>query len=327
VRTLRLRVLSVLIAVGPLLSAGPLRAAGTPDATVQAMYQQALLQMEQKDYAAACPALEEVVRRVPEGIGAKLTLAQCYEDSGRLATAFSAYQVAETAASQANQVERKIRAQSHMEALRPRLAKLVIQVSEATRTLPELEVKCDGIPMEPLKWAVALPADKGKHIITARAQGKQRWEKTFEVRADGAIETMTIDGLIDDPSGGSKKEDDEKPIAPPPQPLGTRRVAGIAVGVAGLLAIAAGSGLGALAISKKNESNKENCNALNQCDSTGLALRASGRNAGNASTGLFIAGGVALAIGVTLLVFPRATSGVKATATIGPSGLFVHGAW
>lgn len=318
------RALALIVALSPVLTAAPARAAGNPDAAVQAMYERALQRMEQKDYATACPALEEVVRRVPDGIGAKLTLAQCYEESGHLATALSAYEVAEAAAAEAKQPERQRKARARQDAIRPRVGKLVVFVSELTRTIPGLTVQCDGAPLPPVKWAVALPADKGPHVITAAAPGKQRWEKTVDVSADGTTGSLTIDGLADAPVDSAKKEE---PSGPPSPPLGARRLAGIFIGAAGLIGLAAGSGFGAAAISKKNESNNGYCNALSQCDSTGLELRASGRRAGTAATVLFIAGGVALATGVTLFAIPSSPGGVQATATMGPGGLGVQGRW
>src|SRR5262245_25783154 len=57
----------------------------------EALYDAATKAMDGNDYAAACPKLEEVVRLVPHGVGARLTLARCYEGAGRLASAHASY--------------------------------------------------------------------------------------------------------------------------------------------------------------------------------------------------------------------------------------------
>src|SRR4051794_13843510 len=61
----------------------------------QAVFDSAQGLMAAREYAAACPKLEEVVRLVPAGVGAKLQLAKCYDEAGRVASAWAAYVVAE----------------------------------------------------------------------------------------------------------------------------------------------------------------------------------------------------------------------------------------
>src|SRR5262245_58809354 len=62
-------------------------------AAAQALFQAARASMDKKDYVTACPKLEEVTRILPDGVGGQFTLAQCYEESGRLASAWRAYLV------------------------------------------------------------------------------------------------------------------------------------------------------------------------------------------------------------------------------------------
>src|SRR5690242_15851378 len=69
----------------------------------QAIFDSAQALMASHNYAEACPKLEEVVRLVPSGVGAKVQLAKCYDEAGRLASAWAAYLVAENAASTAGQ--------------------------------------------------------------------------------------------------------------------------------------------------------------------------------------------------------------------------------
>src|SRR5262245_14421848 len=113
--------------------------------TAQALYEQAVAAMDKKDYASACPSLEEVVRLIPEGVGAKLTLAECYEGAGRLASAWTGYALAEAAAAKENQREREQKAHARAEALKPKLARLTIVVPEAVRALPGLAITRDGV--------------------------------------------------------------------------------------------------------------------------------------------------------------------------------------
>jgi len=304
------------------LSGSALAAGGAEKApeSAQAIYDKAVAAMERKEYAIACPSLEDVVRRVPEGIGAKLTLAQCYEEQGRLATAYAAYLVAETASLEAKQIERQKKARTRADALRPRLAKLTLFVSEVMRTVKGFQIQCDGAPLDPMQWSVPLPIDRGIHLVTATAPGKKRWEKTIDVRADGASESLTVDTLEDAPPEPEAVK--EKPA--PSRPLGLARTAGIIAGAGGVLVLGIGTALGVVAINKKGDSDLH-CNALDRCDSEGLDLRAAGRTAGTASTVMFILGGAAIAGGVTLFVLGSRSSDAKAAAVVGPGGLAVKG--
>src|SRR5687767_9621195 len=90
----------------------------------QALYERAVELMAQKAYADACPKLEEVTRLVPDGLGAKLTLAECWEGAGKLASAYVAYAQVETLAGRKGDADRQKLASERAAALKPRLAKV-----------------------------------------------------------------------------------------------------------------------------------------------------------------------------------------------------------
>src|SRR6185369_8069767 len=84
---------------------------------------------------------------------------------------------------------------------------------------------------------------------------------------------------------------------------GAQRIAGIAVGGAGIAGVIVGAVFGAQAIAKKNASNEGGqCDAKDLCDATGSGLRQDGLRAATISTIAMIAGGVAVAGGVVLVV-------------------------
>ncbi|NUO48654.1 MAG: tetratricopeptide repeat protein [Polyangiaceae bacterium] len=105
------------MAAALLCAAAPARADNAGAA--QQLYDRAVELMGQKNYAEACPKLEEVTRLVPDGFGAKLTLAECYEAQGRLASAWEQYMFVESAASRANQGDRQRLAAERAAALKP----------------------------------------------------------------------------------------------------------------------------------------------------------------------------------------------------------------
>lgn len=163
----------------------------------QALYEEATKAMDARDYAAACPKLEEVVRLVPQGIGGRLTLARCYEGADRLASAYTNYALVEAMAGAAQQLDRQREAHARAEALKPRVSRLTIVVAEGVRALGGLEVKRDGAVVGAALWGVPIPVDKGRHVVTASAGGKRAWQQTIDVTDNPASLTMPIDALAD----------------------------------------------------------------------------------------------------------------------------------
>lgn len=179
------------------------RAHAEPDrqsraATAQALYEVALGHLDRKDYAAACPELEEVAALMPTWIGTKITLAECYEREGRLASAWATYAQAEAAATQStNRAAEQKEAHDRMEALRPRLSRIAVHVSAAAAATAGLEVFRDDVPVGRAQWGVPLPVDPGSHTIVATARGKQRWELKVQIDAEGVIRPVNVDDLHD----------------------------------------------------------------------------------------------------------------------------------
>jgi hypothetical protein len=284
----------------------------------QTLHEQAVKALEAKDYATACPKLEEVIRLVPDGLGARLSLAECYEGADRLASAWTTYLLVENAAAQANQVERQKKAHDRAAALLPRLARITLIVPATVRSLHDLEVRGDGVVMGSAQWEVALPVDKGVHVFTASARGEAPWEKGVSVPADG----VAITAFIEDPPA-------EKPSAGASSsgPSSAMRTAGLVVGAIGIVGLGVGSGAGIRAITAKSASDAH-CHAGDLCDATGLDLRAQSLTAGTWSTAMFVVGGVALATGLTLVVLaPSGPRQPVVKAAIGPGTVGLTGSF
>lgn len=191
--------LGMAAAIAALLPAGEVRADGNPQraAAAMALYDQAIAAIDAGDYETACPKIEEALKLEPSAIGARVTLGECYEGAGRLASAWAAFVQAEQAAEQAGQTARQMKAHERAEALRPRLAQLRIVVSEAARAQPGLKILRDGTPIGPEQWNVPIPVDKGSHVIVVQARGKQKIVRPFEVDSNETV--LNIPMLRDAP--------------------------------------------------------------------------------------------------------------------------------
>lgn len=270
-------------------------------AAAQALFDDARALTERGEYAAACPKFAES-RRLDPTMGTTFYLAECLEHIGRLASAWSYYIEVADAARASGQADREAYARNRAEALRPRLPWLVVVVSPAARTLPGLQVKRDGIVLGEAQLGVAIPVDLGDHVITAAAPGRQPWEARISVSEEAKttkVEIPVLDAL--------------SPVAPPiidrgpshtievSSGMSAQRVVGVAAGAAGVIGLGLGAFFGLRAMSKQDESNKDgHCDAADTCDTVGLGLRDEAITAATVSTIGFIAGGVALAGGVTL---------------------------
>ena len=216
-----LRCLAPGLLLAALLAAAP---AGAQPVDAQALGEaQALFDSAEKLMAAdrfdeACPKLEEVVRLVPSGVGAKMALARCYEEGGRLASAWGAYLVAENAAITAGQADRAKTAADRAAELKPRLSTLAIAAPPGLRGVAGLEVKRDGKTVRQAEWGVAVPVDAGAHAITATAPGKKPWQSTAEVKGEASPTSVELPAQLEDAPAGEPPPRVKEPAPPPPAP-------------------------------------------------------------------------------------------------------------
>jgi hypothetical protein len=277
--------------------------------------------MDAQDYATACPKIEAVIRLRPDGLGAKLKLAKCYEGVGRLASAWSLYVLVESLAEKANQPDRQKAAHARVEALKPALATLTLIVPDAVRALPGVAVTCDDKVVEPAQWGVPLPMDKGRHVIVLTATGTERGEWVEEIDADGARKRFTF---------AQPTVVNVTPPAKPPEPPGSKRSVVPAV-VLGLLAAggigtgiafevvasskySTGAALGAL-ITARHGTCIPNVGGYDDLYCPGLQSDLHAYvTFGDAAVGAFVAGGAAAAGTALYLLWPSPSA-----KTVGPA--------
>jgi hypothetical protein len=265
-------------------------------------------------YEEACPKFAESLR-LDSGIGVMLYLADCWERTGKTASAWAQFREAEELASR--QVDKRAGA-AHQRAalLEPRLARLTIHLAPGVET-SGLDLTRDKTTMGRAQWDVPVPVDPGPHTIVASAPGKKPRVAEVLVTAGGAPTVFEISALEDQsgaPVPEPQTQTQTKPVPPPrvevaANPGAGRRTLSVVVGGAGLVGIAAGAFFGFDTISKNNASNNGHCQANSQCDPTGIQLRNEAMSSANASNIAFAAGGAVLAAGVVLyLTAPRSAS-------------------
>ena len=276
-------------------------------AAAQSLFEQAVTDMESRDFAHACPKLEEASRLAPDALGAKEQLATCYEGLGRLASAWSQWNVVEAIASRTGDKERGAKATERLAILKPRLASLEIVVPTNVARLTGLKVTRDGTEIGPSQWSNPLEIDAGSHVVSASAPGFAPFQKETKMLdgQKGLIEVPNLTplaaGAVPPPSGATAPSTNHWQV-----PLG-----GVALALGGA-ALATGAIMGGLAISKNGESNVNGCDAATDvCVEPGLGIRNQARAFGNASTGLIIAGGVLAGAGLVIVLTAPGVIGKK----------------
>ncbi|MFS8065947.1 MAG: hypothetical protein ACMG6S_06210 [Byssovorax sp.] len=316
---------------------------GAPTSAATTLWEQALEAMHNQDFASACPKIEEVVRLRPDGLGAKLKLAECYEGAGRLASAWALYALVEPLAEKANQPDRQKTAHDRVEALKPKLAMLSIAVPDAVRVLPGLKITCDDQVVAPAQWGVPLPMNKGRHVIVVTATGMVRGEQAAVIEADGAARTVTLvqPARVKLPAE-VKAPGSTKRSAAPAVVLGLLAAGGIGSGI-GLMIQASAKDAEALAIGADLTAHYGACVVRwasydrKRCDQLHGKLEAVDA-LHDAAVGAFIAGGAAAAGTAVYLLWPSprdktmqqaAAHDLRMTPILGPtvSGLLVSGSF
>lgn len=158
----------------------------------QAVFDDALRLMTERRYDEACPKLKDVTRLVPSGVGAKLQLAKCYDEAGRLASAWGAYLVVANDARAAAQPERVKAALDRAAELRPRLSALRITVPASLRSAVGIEIRRDGVLVTEGQWGVAVPADHGTHTISVGAPGRKEWLSSVKLEGEATTVEVTL---------------------------------------------------------------------------------------------------------------------------------------
>jgi hypothetical protein len=312
-KSLRFFPIAVLL---PLLSGASVSAVRTAraqdnSAAVEALFAEGKKLVAEGKLADACPKFLASYN-LENRSGTLLNLADCYEKTGKLATAWARFLEAKALATRAAQADRAELASQRAAALEPRLSKLTINVA----TPPAgLVVSRDGVVLAAAVYGVAVPVDGGKHTLTASAPGKTSWTQEVDVGETGDQKSFDVPHLPDAAGPAGATLDEEK------HGVSTRTIAGIVVAGVGVVSVGLGSYFGFAAIGKKNDSNSNgNCGfdgQPNDCTAQGVSLRSTAVTDATISTVLIIGGAAAAAGGVVLWLTDPASKG---QATVGFDG-------
>jgi hypothetical protein len=297
----RARALAVVVAAAALVVVAPDAHAqeATTTGTATVLFDEAVALMERGKYAEACPKLARSNELSPNG-GTLFALAECYERSGKLASAWITYKEAAIRAGAAKRADAERRATDSADRLAPSVSKLTVQVP-APAAIDGLTIELDGRAVARAEWGVATPIDPGPHKLRISAPGRLPATRDVVFDRVAAQKTVSIPTLELAPVVA--------PLAAPQPPSegeegpprgGTQRVLGLVVAGVGLAGLAVGTVFG-LQASSKNDDAGAHCRG-NLCDAEGIRLDKQGRDDATISTISFIAGGVLAAGGLVIIL-------------------------
>jgi hypothetical protein len=213
------------------------------------------------------------------------------------------------------------------EQLAARIPAVVISLKGIdAKTTPSVTVDGEALSLSMLM--LPRPINPGAYTIVASAPGYATKQRSVTLKEGETVPVeITLARAVTVELTPSKL-----PPETPPEPTVTRssagqRIAGFAVGGAGLVSVAVGAAFGATAMSRNSASKVDgHCDAQSFCDATGKELRLGSYQAATISTVGFVIGGVALAGGaVLILTAPSQRS--AASVAIGPGRVSVAGRW
>ncbi|CAN5413509.1 hypothetical protein BH09MYX1_BH09MYX1_53740 [soil metagenome] len=310
-RRLRLDALTIVTALSLTFAAAPTAFAQSAQdkAAAESLFNDGMKALGAGQFDTACPKFAESQRLDP-AIGTALYLGECYERSGKFASAWAMFREAQDLARKRNDPKRAAIARDRADRIVP--SKLTVVVAPGG-DIAGLVVQRDGTSITQVSFGSALPIDGGTHTITAAAPNRKPFTVSVTVPERGGNVTVTI-----------PKWDDSSILAVAPQPgeaplpgkssASGLRIAGLSIAGVGVASVAVGAIFGVLAGSKYADSNTlchiGSGDAADPCTTqAGVDLRDDAKTFATISTAMFIAGGVLVAGGLALFfAAPKAAS-------------------
>lgn len=306
-----LRLTAVLAVAAAVVLPRPARA---QSASAEELFQEGRRLMAKGKTAEACEKFE-ASDRIEAAIGTELNLAACRDLNGQSASAWAAFKKAAATAKRAGDRNREGEARKKEAALKPRLIRLTIKVSDQAK-VDGLVVKRNTTTLEEAEWGLPIPVDPDEYTVSAEAPGYKPWSTTVEVKTRS--KTVEIPALDPEPkraeplhAAGDDTEDTEHTgagnrevgaaVGPAPSGWTGRRKLSLVLAVVGVAAAGAGIALGMHANTLESESD-DICGHSTCHEADAVALNGSARHYALGANIGFAVGGAAV-VGAAVLWF------------------------
>lgn len=284
-----------------------------PKAAAEALFEDGVALAQAGSLAEACRKFE-ASETLDVAVGTLLRLADCYERTGRLASAWARFREARSLAQAQAMRDRERIASQRADALDSKIQRLIIRVAASPPA--ELRVELGNTLIPRASWGSAFPIDAGRVVVEASAPGYLPFRREIDVpAADGARVVVEIPALEPELSAPPTERSIVVRSERAPQrvdgsrPGSVQRGVGVGLAVIGGLGLAT-SGVLALLSAKRNDASLEQCpESANLCTPRGVALREeAGRIADYGTVSAAVGGGLLAAGLIVYWTAPSAES-------------------
>lgn len=308
------------------------------DAVADSLYRDGRRLFDAKRFEEACPKLEESLRLDAQAGGTQLLLASCFENTGKLARAWSAYLNAQRlarAAGRDDRLEIAVAGAKRVEALVPFIT---VRVPPAAN-VEGLRVRVNGIEIGRGGWGSPTPVDPGPVSVEATAPERAPWSTRLSLASGGGTREVVVPVLAALPKSEEPAPHAGPPLAAPaaapasvptPPPSRGQRdepvessgapVAGYVIGGLGLAALGAGAYFGVSSMQKQSDADAK-CPARDCTDSDAVALSKDAKSQGTVAWILLGAGAAAVTVGAVIVLGSGSGGERSRSASV---GLSVH---
>ncbi len=301
-------------------------AQGSDKVAAEALFSEGRRLMAEGRIAEACQKFE-ASQKIDPGVGTSLNLAECYERSGKTASAWAQFREAVSLARATGSADREQLARERAEALEKRLARLTISIQGAAPS--GLEVRRDGARLDPAELGIAIPVDPGSHAVTASAPGRAAYSTTVDVTGDGALVNVEIPELPPEaaspPPPASSVSTALDTSSSSSSSSSQKTLAAVALGLGGAGLIVGGL-FGFKASSTWDDAKAECSDYPYGCGPEGKSLEDDARSQALLST-IGFGAGIALVATGAVLWFTAGSSSDAPTVGLGPAGASVRGSF
>ncbi len=177
-------------------------------AAAESLFDHAMDNLKAGNLEAACDNFEKS-QKIDPAVGTLLYLAECYERTGRTASAWATFREAASLARELRETDRATVGDQRAARLESQLSRVTIDTTNV-HSVPSLTLLQDGVPLNPALFGAAVPTDPGTHTLIAEAPGYESWKHEFVVAAGAQTARLEVPALVPKPSAA---------VAPPLAPV------------------------------------------------------------------------------------------------------------
>ncbi len=294
-------------------------------AAANALFNEAKQLGRDGQWAAACPKFKSSYE-LDKQLGTLLNLADCYDNIGKVATAWAHWSDALEWAKRDGAEKRIEFAEARLKQTEAQLPKLTVRVSNP---LPGLTIRQGQVVVDRAMWGSAIPVDPGPLEVSVSRGERVLVTRKIEARA---TEVIVVEFDLADIDREFPAVADPWPtgVSPSPSPLplpstpaepydATHRNVGLVVGAIGLAGVLAAAGLEIGALVKQGQAEQPDACVNKFCSQAGLDDAETAATFAEVGQWVGIGGLVVLAVGATIFFTapseaePSLASGARVT--------------